>query len=181
MNWIERAVETSPQLKRGQVWCRKCGATQKVDSIVALSKGWPKCCGYTMTIDAPEDRPGYGAKRGTMATEIQFGEFIIEPRSNGYYVRHSNGGGAMATLVEVALIDCLLSERQAVAAALAELCDIFETKASWKQDYSFVWQAALDDLNNTIAAYDLPKPLDQPGESGSTQKLRDPIIAPALK
>jgi len=45
-----------PALTRGQVWCRSCGATQKVDSAVALRHGWPKCCGYTMTIDAPEPK-----------------------------------------------------------------------------------------------------------------------------
>lgn len=41
-----------PQLARGQVWCRSCGRTQRTDSAEALRSGWPKCCGYTMTIDA---------------------------------------------------------------------------------------------------------------------------------
>lgn len=44
---------SSAQMKRGQVWCRKCGATQKVDSEQCLRHGWPKCCGATMTIDEP--------------------------------------------------------------------------------------------------------------------------------
>jgi len=42
-----------PKLARGQVWCRTCGSTQRVNSGKALAQGWPKCCGYTMTIDAP--------------------------------------------------------------------------------------------------------------------------------
>ena len=41
---------------RGQVWCRECGATQRVDSGDCMQRGWPKCCGYTMTIDAPDER-----------------------------------------------------------------------------------------------------------------------------
>ena len=45
-----------PQLKRGQVWCRHCGSTTKVNSGYCLSTGWPKCCGYTMTIDSPEEQ-----------------------------------------------------------------------------------------------------------------------------
>ncbi len=44
-----------PSLVRGQVWCRQCGATQKVDSAECLRSGWPLCCGYTMTIDSPEE------------------------------------------------------------------------------------------------------------------------------
>ena len=47
---------TSPQLCRGQVWCLKCGRTQKVDSAECLGYGWPECCGETMTIDSPEER-----------------------------------------------------------------------------------------------------------------------------
>lgn len=52
-------VDQVPQLKRGQVWCRKCGSTQRVDSAEALGSGWPKCCGYTMTIDSPEEQKGF--------------------------------------------------------------------------------------------------------------------------
>lgn len=43
------------KLARGQVWCRTCRRSQKVDSTVCLQSGWPKCCGYTMTIDPPEE------------------------------------------------------------------------------------------------------------------------------
>ena len=39
-----------------RVWCTKCGATQKVDAAECLRYGWPKCCGYTMTIDSPKKR-----------------------------------------------------------------------------------------------------------------------------
>lgn len=52
-----------PQLKRGQVWCKECGNTQKVDSSESMRNGWPKCCGYTMTIDSPEERKRLEAKR----------------------------------------------------------------------------------------------------------------------
>lgn len=45
-----------PQLARGQVWCRQCGRTQHTDSAKAMRQGWPKCCGYTMTIDSPEEQ-----------------------------------------------------------------------------------------------------------------------------
>jgi hypothetical protein len=28
----------------------------KVNSSTCMAGGWPKCCGYTMTIDSPEER-----------------------------------------------------------------------------------------------------------------------------
>lgn len=49
-------VADVPQLRRGRVWCLKCGHTLRVDSATCLSKGWPKCCGETMSIDSPEER-----------------------------------------------------------------------------------------------------------------------------
>jgi len=45
-----------PKLARNRVWCTTCGHTQEVDSGVALRNGWPEHCGYTMTIDSPEER-----------------------------------------------------------------------------------------------------------------------------
>ena len=45
-----------PQLARGQIWCRQCGKTQRADSLDAIRNGWTKCCGYTMTIDSPEEQ-----------------------------------------------------------------------------------------------------------------------------
>lgn len=52
----EKLADCHPSLSRGQVWCRECGRTQKVNSGQCLQSGWPKCCGYTMTIDSPEDQ-----------------------------------------------------------------------------------------------------------------------------
>ncbi len=37
------------------VWCKNCHRKTEVDHAAALSGGgWPKCCGYTMTIDPPD-------------------------------------------------------------------------------------------------------------------------------
>jgi len=49
-------ANSHPKLSRGQVWCLKCGHTEKVDSADCLANGWPECCGYTMTIDNPKER-----------------------------------------------------------------------------------------------------------------------------
>jgi len=49
-------IAAIPQIARGLVWCRKCGKEQKVNGSECLHSGWPKCCGYTMTIDSPEER-----------------------------------------------------------------------------------------------------------------------------
>lgn len=51
-----KVVSEVPQLKCGIVWCTECGRSAKVNSASTLSSGWPKCCGYTMTIDGPEER-----------------------------------------------------------------------------------------------------------------------------
>lgn len=32
--------------------CEKCGQRQDVDAAACLRKGWPRCCGYTMTFHA---------------------------------------------------------------------------------------------------------------------------------
>ena len=56
MNLHQKMATAHPKLERGQVWCRSCGATRRVNSAGALRNGWPKCCGYTMTIDAPDER-----------------------------------------------------------------------------------------------------------------------------
>lgn len=53
-------VAGDAKLARGRVWCRRCGATQTVDSASALRHGWPECCGETMTIDSPEERAAKG-------------------------------------------------------------------------------------------------------------------------
>lgn len=54
--FLEKLATVHPSLARGQVWCTTCGATQRVNTPGALRHGWPKCCGYTMTIDSPEER-----------------------------------------------------------------------------------------------------------------------------
>lgn len=51
----DKLVNSHPSLQRGIVWCRKCGKSQKVNSSNCLQNGWPKCCGYTMTIDSPDE------------------------------------------------------------------------------------------------------------------------------
>lgn len=54
-NFFQRLVEGVPKLRRRQVWCRTCKHSEYVDSAECLRTGWPKCCGHTMTIDAPEE------------------------------------------------------------------------------------------------------------------------------
>lgn len=60
----EKLAAVVVQLKRGKVWCRTCGRTQRVDSAFALSHGWPRCCGYTMTVDSPEERAALAQGQG---------------------------------------------------------------------------------------------------------------------
>lgn len=50
----QKIVDDVPALKRGMVWCRECGRSERVDSAHCLRTGWPKCCGYTMSIDPPK-------------------------------------------------------------------------------------------------------------------------------
>jgi len=48
-----------PKIARGQTWCIRCGNTKRlngVDTLNGQNGGWPKCCGYTMTIDSPKER-----------------------------------------------------------------------------------------------------------------------------
>jgi hypothetical protein len=56
MGWADRVAAEVPQLKRGRVWCTKCGRSERVNASESLATGWPTCCGYTMTIDSPEER-----------------------------------------------------------------------------------------------------------------------------
>ena len=56
MTMHDKLTSSHPSLQRGMVWCRICGRSQRVDSAGALRNGWPKCCGYTMTIDSPEEQ-----------------------------------------------------------------------------------------------------------------------------
>lgn len=56
---FKKIVDQVPSLKRGIVWCTVCGYSQNVNSVNALQTGWPKHCGYTMTIDSPEERQNF--------------------------------------------------------------------------------------------------------------------------
>ena len=53
-------VDQTPKLKRGRVWCRACGTSLGVDPVAALKRGWPLCCGQSMTLDSPAERAGQG-------------------------------------------------------------------------------------------------------------------------
>lgn len=59
-----KTVSDVPQLARGRVWCTVCGRTTKVNSAASMSFGWPKCCGYTMTIDSPDERAARAVSNG---------------------------------------------------------------------------------------------------------------------
>jgi len=52
---IEALEACHPKIARGIVWCIECGRSQRVDTA-CFRTGWPTCCGYTMTIDSPEER-----------------------------------------------------------------------------------------------------------------------------
>lgn len=49
-------IRNTPRLRRGIVWCTKCGHRERVDPKECILHGWPVHCGYTMTIDSPEER-----------------------------------------------------------------------------------------------------------------------------
>lgn len=44
-----------PGCAAGYVMCKKCGRIQRQDFAEGLKHGWPKCCGYTMTLDVPAE------------------------------------------------------------------------------------------------------------------------------
>ena len=50
MDIHEKIAADVPAIERGIVWCRTCLRSQQVDGADCLRTGWPKCCGYTMTI-----------------------------------------------------------------------------------------------------------------------------------
>lgn len=50
-----RDVAAIPQIARGQVWCRSCGRSERVNGVRSMQSGWPKCCGSTMTINSPDE------------------------------------------------------------------------------------------------------------------------------
>ena len=62
---VKKGLSEIPQFKRGLVWCKTCGRSEKINAVNAtLGDGWPKCCGYTMTIDSPEEQAEFKAKEG---------------------------------------------------------------------------------------------------------------------
>jgi hypothetical protein len=61
MNALYETIAEIPQIARGLVWCTKCGRKQMVKGSSCLRYGWPRCCGYTMTIDSPEERRALSA------------------------------------------------------------------------------------------------------------------------
>lgn len=46
------AQEVFPNISK--VYCKTYKNELEVDPAYCLAHGWPKCCGYTMTIDTPE-------------------------------------------------------------------------------------------------------------------------------
>ena len=59
----DRIARDVPQLRRGRVWCTVCGHSERVHAGNALRSGWPKHCGYTMTIDSPQERAEFDRRR----------------------------------------------------------------------------------------------------------------------
>ena len=53
---FEEMANSHPKMRRGMVWCRTCGRAEKVNAAHCLKFDWPRCCGYTMTIDAPDEQ-----------------------------------------------------------------------------------------------------------------------------
>lgn len=42
-------------LRRGSVWCLKCGHHERVSAATCLRSGWPMCHGATMSIQSPKE------------------------------------------------------------------------------------------------------------------------------
>lgn len=54
----ETMAKSHPALIQGRVRCETCGRESTVKSAECLRSGWPKCCGYTMTLQpAPKAKP----------------------------------------------------------------------------------------------------------------------------
>jgi len=51
----DKVLNELPGGKGRKVWCRTCHREQDMGTVNGLRDGWPKCCGYTMTIDPPEE------------------------------------------------------------------------------------------------------------------------------
>ena len=51
---IVTKIAKDAKLLHRRVYCLECGSEKDVAN--GLRDGWPKCCGYTMTIDHPSTR-----------------------------------------------------------------------------------------------------------------------------
>jgi hypothetical protein len=60
-----RDMAAAAEIVHGQVQCKKCGATAKVDGAWCLRNGWPKCCGYTMGLVSDESQAAIKTGRDT--------------------------------------------------------------------------------------------------------------------
>lgn len=60
---FEGSLAEIPQVKRGKVWCHQCGRVENA-GVECFRTGWPKCCGYTMSLDSPEERAAQEAADG---------------------------------------------------------------------------------------------------------------------
>lgn len=47
---IHEKMARAANIKQARVRCEKCNRTQDVDGARSLALGWPRCCGYTMTL-----------------------------------------------------------------------------------------------------------------------------------
>lgn len=53
----QRIIDSNPQIKRGIVWCQRCDRKVRINPYQTLStRSWPQCCGFTMTVESPEER-----------------------------------------------------------------------------------------------------------------------------
>lgn len=48
----DRLSKSHDALRRGIVICNNCGRTIKVNSKHCLERGWPECCGETMSLES---------------------------------------------------------------------------------------------------------------------------------
>lgn len=58
---FENDLADIPQIRRGLCFCHSCGRTVRI-SAANFKTGWPKCCGYTMSLDSPEERERLAGK-----------------------------------------------------------------------------------------------------------------------
>lgn len=63
MSIYDGLANCHPSILRGKVWCTVCGKEQAVIAKTCFRDGWPECCGYTMTIDSPEEREHFANQK----------------------------------------------------------------------------------------------------------------------